>query len=74
MRIRYDNTAENPRNQNHPPKLVLAGNRSEDEMGHVWLQLLPKENPGGEDPRMALQEAVMRRRLEKYPADFLGAL
>ncbi len=72
MRIGYDNTAENPRNPNHPPKLVVAGNRSEDEMGHVWLQLLPKENPGGEDPRMALQEAVMRRRLEKYPADFLA--
>ena len=72
MRIRYDNTATNPRNPTHPPKLVLAGNRSEDEMGHVWLQLLPKENPNGEDPRMALQEAVMRRRLEKYPADFLA--
>jgi Flp pilus assembly protein TadD len=72
MRIRYDNTAGNQRNPNHPPKLVLAGNRSQDEMGHVWLQLLPKENPGGEDPRLALQEAVMRRRLEKYPADFLA--
>jgi len=72
MRIRYDNTAENPRNPNHPPKLVVAGNRSQDEMGHIWLQLLPKENPGAEDPRMALQEAVMRRRLEKYPADFLA--
>jgi Flp pilus assembly protein TadD len=72
MRIRYDNTARNPRNPNHPPKLVEAGNRSSDEMGHVWLQLLPKDNPGGEDPRMAIQEAVMRRRLEKYPADFLA--
>jgi Flp pilus assembly protein TadD len=72
MRIRYDNTAGNPRNPNRPPKLVMAGNRSEDEMGHVWLQVLPKENPGGEDPRMALQEAVMRRRLEKYPGDFLA--
>ena len=72
MRIRYDNTAENPRNPNRPPKLVLTGNRSQDEMGHVWLQLLPKANPGGEDPRMAIQEAVMRRRLEKYPADFLA--
>jgi Flp pilus assembly protein TadD len=72
MRIRYDNTAQNPRNPNRPPNLVLAGNRSEDEMGHVWLQLLPKEKANAEDPRMALQEAVMRRRLEKYPADFLA--
>jgi Flp pilus assembly protein TadD len=72
MRIRYDNTANNPRNPHHPPKLVVGGNRSEDEMGHVWLQLLPKQTPGEEDPRMAIQEAVMRRRLEKYPADFLA--
>jgi Flp pilus assembly protein TadD len=72
MRISYDNTAANPRNPNHPPKLVLTGNRSEDEMGHVWLQLLPKVSPGEPDPRLAIQEAVMRRRLEKYPGDFLA--
>jgi len=72
MRIRYDNTAANPRNPNRPPKLVLTGNRSEDEMGHVWLQLLPKAKAGGPDPRVAIQEAVMRRRLEKYPGDFLA--
>ncbi len=80
MRISYDNSADNPRNPNHPPRLVKTGNRSRDEMGHVWLQVLPKpDGRGGEDPRFALQEATMRRRLEKYPADFvahynLGAL
>jgi tetratricopeptide (TPR) repeat protein len=73
MKIRYDNSAANPRNPNHPPKLVLTGNRSEDEMGHVWLQLLPKTKPGDkDDPRFGIQEAVMRRRLEKYPGDFLA--
>jgi tetratricopeptide (TPR) repeat protein len=75
MRITYDNSSENPRNPNHPPKLVVTGNRSQDEMGHVWLQVLPK----GPDQRFDLQRAVMQRRLEKYPADFvahynLGAL
>jgi len=70
MRITYDNSASNPRNPNHPPKRVRGGNRSEDEMGHVWLQLLPTQPDG--DGRMALQEALMRRRLEKYPADFVG--
>jgi Flp pilus assembly protein TadD len=68
MRITYDNSATNPRNPNHPPKLVRTGNRSEDEMGHVWLQVLPKKS----DERLELQEAVMRRRLEKYPGDFLA--
>ncbi len=73
MRITYDNSAANPRNPNHPPKLVTAGNRSEDEMGHVWLQVLPEKNAtAGEDPRLPLEEAVMRRRLQKYPADFLA--
>ncbi len=75
MRITYDNSSENPQNPNHPPKLVTTGNRSQDEMGHVWLQVLPK-NP---DQRIALEEAIMRRRLKKYPEDFvahynLGAL
>jgi len=73
MRVVYDNSASNPRNPNHPPKRVRAGNRSQDEMGHVWLQVLPKQGTlGGDDPRLALQEAVMRRRLEKYPEDFLA--
>lgn len=73
MRITYDNSPSNPRNPNHPPKRVKTGDRSADEMGHVWLQVLPKGGTQAqEDPRFALQEAVMRRRLEKYPADFLA--
>lgn len=78
MRIVYDNSAQNPRNPNRPPHRVLAGNRSEDEMGHIWLQVVAP--PGTkEDIRPAIEEAVMKRRLEKYPADFvahynLGAL
>ncbi len=71
MRITYDNSSANPRNPSRPPIRVHGGNRSIDEMGHVWLQVLPKEH-GPEDPRLRLQEAAMRRRLEKYPADFLA--
>ena len=72
MRIAYDNTAENPRNPNHPPQRVRAGNRSVDEMGHVWLQVLPVPPNNDEDPRLILQQALMRRRIEKYPADFVA--
>lgn len=76
MRYRYDNSEGNPRNPNHPPKRVMGGNQSTDEMGHLWLQVLPR---GPADRREVLQEAIMRHRLEKYPADFsahfnLGAL
>ncbi len=71
MRVSYDNSASNPRNPNQPPKQVRTGPRSEDEMGHLWLQVLP-EKESGEDPRVALQAALMRRRLEKYPGDFMA--
>lgn len=76
MRIHYDNSAANPRNPNHPPKRVQAGNNATDEMGHVWLQILPR---GPRDSRRIVDEALMRHRLEKYPDDFsahlnLGAL
>jgi tetratricopeptide (TPR) repeat protein/mono/diheme cytochrome c family protein len=81
MRYHYDNSSANPRNPNQPPRRVEAGNQSTDEMGHLWLQVLPrKESPSDKaDRRMQLQEAVMRHRLEKYPDDFaahfqLGAL
>lgn len=71
MRIVYDNSASNARNPSRTPKRVRAGNRSEDEMGHVWFQVLP-EGGGPLDPRLKLQLALMRRRLEKYPNDFFA--
>jgi tetratricopeptide (TPR) repeat protein len=76
MRYHYDNSADNPRNPNQPPKRVHGGNQATDEMAHLWLQVLPR---GAEDRRMELQEALMRHRLEKYPWEFtsqfnLGAL
>lgn len=71
MRISYNNSASNPRNPNQPPKRVRSGPRSEDEMGHVWLRVLPKK-ASAEDPRVTLQEPLMRRQLEKYPGDFMA--
>jgi len=38
MQVSYDNRAGNPRNPNHPPRRVRAGDRATDEMGHLWLQ------------------------------------
>src|SRR5262249_49147355 len=68
MRFQYDNSAGNPRNPNSPPKRVRGGNQSTDEMAHLWLQVLTR----GGDRRGDLQEALMTRRLEKYPEDFLA--
>jgi len=68
MRYRYDNSSDNPRNPNRPPRRVVAGNRSSDEMGHFWIQVLPRQR----GDLNLLQEALMRRRLEKYPGDFVA--
>jgi Flp pilus assembly protein TadD len=70
MRYLYDNSAANPRNPHNPPIRVRAGNRSEDEMAHLWLQVLPvHSDPNGPDPRLLLEEAWMRNRLSKSPGD-----
>jgi tetratricopeptide (TPR) repeat protein len=71
MRYTYDNSEDNTANPNHPPKRVLGGNRSSDEMAHLWLQVLPKAGSSdGVDPRMVLQEAWARHEVEKAPTIF----
>ena len=43
MRYTYDNSADNPRNPSHPPRRILWGQRSADEMGDMWFQILTKD-------------------------------
>ena len=71
LRFVYDNSEENPLNPNRPPARVKGGNRSSDEMCHLWLQVLPVNfDPTQGDPRMVLQEALARHDVQKNPADF----
>lgn len=42
MQFTYDNSAENPRNPTHPPARVVWGQNTTDEMGDLWLQVVPK--------------------------------
>ncbi len=42
MEFSYDNSAANPRNPHDPPRRVLYGPESSDEMGDLWVQLVPK--------------------------------
>jgi hypothetical protein len=44
MEYTYDNSAANVRNPELPPARVLWGQRSKDEMGDLWFQLLPKND------------------------------
>jgi len=73
MKYTYDNSANNVHNPNSPPIRVQAGNRSVDEMSHLWVQVLPVNvAPNAPDPRLLLEEAWMRNRLSKAPDDRVG--
>jgi Flp pilus assembly protein TadD/mono/diheme cytochrome c family protein len=74
MRYVYDNSVGNVRNPHSPPVEVKAGNRSEDEMGHFWLQLLPIPTQGKTEAqaRAAIYKAWMESVLRKSPRDSIA--
>jgi Flp pilus assembly protein TadD/mono/diheme cytochrome c family protein len=73
MHYVYDNSADNVHNPNSPPIRVRAGNRSVDEMAHLWIQVLPVNTPkGSPDPRLLLERAWMEHRLDKEPGDSIA--
>lgn len=47
MRYRFDNSTNNVRNPNHPPKTVRYGLQTTDEMAELWFQVLPKSAVDG---------------------------
>jgi tetratricopeptide (TPR) repeat protein len=48
MEYVYDNSPSNVRNPEVPPVRVLWGQRSKDEMGDLWFQLLARTEPDRE--------------------------
>ena len=80
MRFTYDNSTDNIRNPNQPPKRVVAGNGAVDEMAHLWLQVLPHETSDSASNALAqIQEALALHHIQNDPEDFeahynLGAL
>jgi len=44
MEYTFDNSAENVRNPQLPPARVLWGQRTQDEMGDLWFQLLARND------------------------------
>jgi tetratricopeptide (TPR) repeat protein len=80
MRYVYDNSAANIANPHRPPQRVQGGNRTIDEMAHLWLQVLPYDQAIPDNQaRMLLNEALWRHDVARNPADFtaqynLGAI
>jgi tetratricopeptide repeat protein len=48
MKVMFDNSEQNPRNPNHPPKRVRYGVQTTDEMAEFWLQVLTVNAEGTE--------------------------
>jgi len=44
MRYTYDNSEDNARNPQRPPQRARWGQRSSDEMGDLWLQVLTRDD------------------------------
>jgi hypothetical protein len=62
--FRYDNSADNPRNPNHPPQTVLWGEQSSDEMAGVAILLstVRKEDEAAfSQPLAAREQAAIRK-------------
>jgi tetratricopeptide (TPR) repeat protein len=76
MRYTYDNSAENPRNPQQPPRQVHWGQRSSDEMGDLWLQVLTRDDRdrarliGGFQPKMLAEDVIgYETMIRANPAD-----
>ena len=71
MEYVYDNTEANPSNPFRPPQRVRGGNRTTDEMAHLWLQVLPRGTSAEqEEARRLIQEALSRHDIARDPNDF----
>ena len=76
MRFVFDNSAENPRNPSSPPRRIVFGPNSSDEMADCWIQVLAEGPPAHEVLRrehqihdVGTQIARVRRDLAAAPDD-----
>ena len=76
MRYVYDNSPENLRNPEHPPARARWGQRSSDEMGDLWIQVLTRDEAdlatltAGFRPKVASEDAIgYEMEISRLPAD-----
>lgn len=64
MEFTYDNSEDNPRNPDRPPRRVVLGEDSADEMGNLWIQALTESAADRQTlyrdfrPKMLKEDAV----------------
>ncbi|HVS63096.1 MAG TPA: tetratricopeptide repeat protein, partial [Thermoanaerobaculia bacterium] len=66
LELAYDNSGANPRNPSAPPRRVLWGPSSHDEMGDLWLKVVALR-PG---ERAELEETLRRHERERFRAGY----
>ena len=76
MRYTYDNSSANARNPEHPPKRARWGQRSSDEMGDLWIQVLTRDERALDvlsrdfRPKVAAEDVIgYEVEVEKHPDD-----
>jgi tetratricopeptide (TPR) repeat protein len=68
MRYRYDNSAANVRNPQQPPQRVTWGQRSADEMGDLWIQVLTRDARDLDRLTTALRPKILAEDIIGYEA------
>jgi Flp pilus assembly protein TadD len=76
MRYVYDNSPDNLRNPEHPPTRARWGQRSSDEMGDLWIQVLTRDERDLDKlsadfrPKVANEDAIgYEMEIARTPAD-----
>jgi Flp pilus assembly protein TadD len=76
MRYTYDNSESNARNPQRPPARARWGQRSSDEMGDLWIQVLTRDERDLDRlsrdfrPKVAAEDVLgYEVEIEKHPAD-----
>jgi tetratricopeptide (TPR) repeat protein/mono/diheme cytochrome c family protein len=62
----FDNSAANPRNPHQPPRPVHWGQRSTDEMGDLWVQMLTRSDDDLRILKKALQSKHVAEEVVGY--------
>jgi tetratricopeptide (TPR) repeat protein len=65
QRFTYDNSEANPRNPHTPPRRVGFGPNTTDEMGELWIQVLPASRQDYETLNRDYGKTVLTRRLDE---------
>jgi tetratricopeptide (TPR) repeat protein len=65
-RWNYDNSPDNPRNPNRPPKRVTFGQRTSDEMAELWFQVLPHNQADRDLFTRAMRARLLSENIKGY--------